>query len=329
MKTSKPATLDFPLHFRPYLKPVIWGGNRIASYKGVVSDLRNIGESWEISAVPGHVSVVDRGSLKGMSLNDLMEEYGRDLVGTRVFERFGKLFPLLIKFLDAAEDLSVQVHPDDEMAGRRHNCQGKTEMWRVIEARPDAKLYVGFKDKLNPEEYAMRVATNTIMDAVCSYDSKPGDAFFLPAGCIHAIGGGNLLAEIQQTSDISYRVYDYDRRDHDGNPRQLHLEEASEAMDFGVGVEYKIPEGNLLLADCSHFVVREWRLTDEEIQLSRDRDSFAVVMCMKGSVKVRYALSPEAPHHSLTINSGDTWLFPSTLRSIYASGPAEILVVRS
>lgn len=213
--------LKEPLHFSPYLKSVIWGGEAIAPFKGIVTDQKSIGESWEISAVPGKVSVVDRGTFKGKSFTELIEEFGPALVGGKVYETYGKNFPLLIKIIDAKDNLSVQVHPDDELAEKRHHCPGKTEMWHIIDTAPGAKIYVGLKQSITPDEYEHRVADNTIMDVIDSYDSAPGDTFFLPAGRIHAIGAGNLLAEIQETSDITYRIYDYDRRDADGNPRLL------------------------------------------------------------------------------------------------------------
>ena len=166
--------LDRPIHFAPYLKSVIWGGERIAPYKGILTDQSSIGESWELSAVPGHVSVVDRGPFAGKSLTDLIAGYKEDLVGREIYRRFGTAFPLLIKFIDARADLSVQVHPDDELAARRHHCPGKTEMWHVIETAPDAKIYVGLKDRLTPDDYERRVADNTIMDVIDAYASRPG-----------------------------------------------------------------------------------------------------------------------------------------------------------
>ena len=191
------------LHFAPYLKSVIWGGERIAPFKGIATDQTCIGESWEISAVPGHVSVVDRGPLKGKKLTELINEYDAELVGEAIYRQFGVNFPLLIKLIDACDDLSVQVHPDDALAQKRHHCPGKTEMWHVIDTAPGAKIYVGLKEKTTPEDYERRVADNSIMDVIAAYDSAPGDTFFLPAGRIHAIGAGKLLAELQETSDIT------------------------------------------------------------------------------------------------------------------------------
>lgn len=293
--------------------------------------MESIGESWDISAVPGHVSVVDQGPLKGKSLTDLIDEYGAELVGKDIYDRFGKNFPLLIKIIDARADLSVQVHPDDELAEKRHHCPGKTEMWHVIETAPDAKIYVGLKEKITPDEYERRVADNSIMDVIASYDSAPGDTFFLPAGRIHAIGAGNILAEIQETSDITYRIYDYDRRDKDGNPRQLHTAEARDAIDYTVYPDYRSqPEGSML-ADCKYFAVRDFELGDTTVRLPRDRESFTIIMCLKGDVEVEYSTDePGAAIHFQRIGGGDTWLFPATVSDIKVTGPgAKILSIQA
>ena len=268
--------LDQAIHFSPYLKSVIWGGERLASYKGVATDQSSIGESWEISAVPGHVSVVDRGELKGKSLTELISIYGAELVGADIYKKYGENFPLLIKLIDARDDLSVQVHPDDA---------------------------------ISPYEYERRVADNTIMDVICAYDSAPGDTFFLPAGRIHAIGAGNLLAEIQETSDITYRIYDYDRRDKDGNPRQLHTEGARDAIDYRVYPSYMSEPVDSVLADCEYFVVRKYEVGGKPV--------------------VDYAVDAEAPRRSVTIGQGDTWLFPAVIRSIKVEGEGEILSVNA
>lgn len=321
--------LDRPIHFAPYLKSVIWGGERIAPYKGILTDQSSIGESWELSAVPGHVSVVDRGPFAGKSLTDLIAGYKEDLVGREIYRRFGTAFPLLIKFIDARADLSVQVHPDDELAARRHHCPGKTEMWHVIETAPDAKIYVGLKDRLTPDDYERRVADNTIMDVIDAYASRPGDTFFLPAGRIHAIGAGNLLAEIQETSDITYRIYDYDRRDKDGKPRELHTAEARDAIDYTVYPDYKSHPSDSLLADCQHFVTRKFTPADgEEVKIPRDRESFTVVICLEGEATLSWTTSDGA-RGTQKIVRGETWLFPAVLKDLAASGPAEILSVQA
>ena len=319
------------LHFAPYLKSVIWGGERIAPFKGIATDQTYIGESWEISAVPGHVSVVDRGPLKGKNLTELINEYGAELVGEAIYRQFGENFPLLIKLIDARDDLSVQVHPDDALAQKRHHCPGKTEMWHVIDTAPDAKIYVGLKEEITPEDYERRVADNSIMDVIASYDSAPGDTFFLPAGRIHAIGAGNLLAEIQETSDITYRIYDYDRRDEDGNPRQLHTAEARDAIDYTVYPDYRSnPEGSLL-ADCDYFIVDNIKSKDNEIiELPHTRESFTIVMCLDGEAEISCSTDSNDPdQQTLKIKRGETLLVPATLRSITATGKANLLSIQA
>ncbi|MGN0207202.1 MAG: type I phosphomannose isomerase catalytic subunit, partial [Muribaculaceae bacterium] len=223
-----------PLRFETYLKPVIWGGDKIAAFKGVECGRHDIGESWEISGVPGHESIVATGENKGLSLPEVIEKYKGDLVGWNVYRRFGNEFPLLIKLIDAKSNLSLQVHPDDNLARRRHNSLGKTEMWYIIDTDADARILAGMSKEIDADEYVRRVEDNTILDVVAEHNSHPGDLFFLPAGRIHAICAGNLLAEIQETSDITYRVYDYGRVDAYGRPRELHVDLAKDAIDYKV-----------------------------------------------------------------------------------------------
>lgn len=322
--------LSEPLHFAPYLKSVIWGGEQIAPYKGIETSQHEIGESWEISGVPGHVSVVDRGPLKGKTLSELIDIYGADLVGADVYKKYGKEFPLLIKIIDAKADLSVQVHPDDELAHKRHNCPGKTEMWYIMKTAPGAKIYAGLKEKITPDEYERRVADNSIMDVIAAYDSAPGDVFFLPAGRIHAIGAGNLLAEIQETSDITYRIYDYDRRGADGKPRELHTEQARDAIDYTVYPDYRnAPVSSLEkeadLVNCSHFDVRRILLDGiSEQQMNHTRCSFMIVMCLEGSAVLSYS-----DGKTVEISRGETLLFPAVLGNLKASGKGLLLQVES
>lgn len=322
--------LSEPLHFAPYLKSVIWGGEQIAPYKGIETSQHEIGESWEISGVPGHVSVVDRGPLKGKTLSELIDIYGADLVGADVYKKYGKEFPLLIKIIDAKADLSVQVHPDDELAHKRHNCPGKTEMWYIMKTAPGAKIYAGLKEKITPDEYERRVADNSIMDVIAAYDSAPGDVFFLPAGRIHAIGAGNLLAEIQETSDITYRIYDYDRRGADGKPRELHTEQARDAIDYTVYPDYRnapvsSSEKDADLVNCSHFDVRRILLDGiSEQQMNHTRRSFMIVMCLEGSAVLSYS-----DGKTVEITRGETLLFPAVLGNLKASGKGLLLQVES
>ena len=220
--------------FEPLLKQTIWGGSKIVTFKHLQSDLDNVGESWEISGVPGDESVVANGEWKGKTLNEVLVEMKDKLVGADNYQRFGNRFPLLIKFIDARQDLSIQVHPDDETAHKQGKPMGKTEMWYVMDSDEGASLKVGLKKKITPEEYARMVDDGTICDALGNYQVKSGDCFFIPAGRIHAICSGSFIAEIQQTSDVTYRIYDYKRKDKDGNYRQLHTKEAAEAIDYTV-----------------------------------------------------------------------------------------------
>ncbi len=309
-----------PIHFSPYLKPVIWGGNKIADLKGKDTNLNNIGESWEISSVAGHVSVVDDGPYKGKTLTELIDIFGAELVGTENFRRFGNRFPLLVKFIDAADNLSVQVHPDDRLAMKYNNSFGKTEMWVIINAEPKSKIYAGLSTEITPEEFSRRVADHTIMDVIAEYAATSGDVCFLPAGCIHAIGTGNVLVEIQQTSDITYRIYDYDRRDKDGNPRELHVDFAREAIDYAANDSCKIePQGQLLI-DCPYFVVH--RISDGGI-LPDTRDSFTIVICLEGTAKVSYQGG------EISIKHGDTYLFPASMRNLRIAPGATVLSVQA
>lgn len=318
--------LKAPLHFAPHLKSVIWGGDKIASFKKIKTDVSNIGESWEVSAIPGFVSVVDRGELKGQSLTDLTDRYGADLLGSDVVARFGNEFPLMIKFIDSSGDLSVQVHPGHELALSRHGCKGKTEMWHIIHASEGAKIYLGFKRDITPGEFNSLVAENRIMEVINSYDSAPGDTFFIPPGRIHAIGAGNLLVEIQESSDITYRIYDYDRRDAQGNPRELHSELAAEAIDYNGcpkhdGTHFS-PDGNPTrpLVNCSCFNVVRHDITDP-VELHNDRRSMMILMGIEGSSVISY------PDGETVLPAGDTLLLPASLGPASASGPATIISV--
>ena len=224
----------YPMIFKPILKKVIWGGSDICPFKGITPVQEGIGESWEVSHVAGDYSVVDNGELAGKNLDELIKTYGAQLLGKKVVDQFGETFPLLIKFIDARDDLSIQVHPDDELAKKRHNSFGKTEMWYVIDAADDATLYSGFSKQIDADEYVKRVQDGTIMDVLQRYTVDPGDVFFLPAGRVHAIGAGCFIAEIQQTSNITYRIFDYDRKGPDGKGRELHTELAKDAINYTV-----------------------------------------------------------------------------------------------
>lgn len=317
-----------PCHFTPYLKRVIWGGSRIPQYKGIETYMQNVGESWELSAVPGHVSVVDRGPYRGKTLDELVADFGESLLGSGNIERYGNHFPLLVKFIDAAQDLSVQVHPGDELARRRHKASGKNEMWSIIEADNGARIYSGFSHKIDKAEFKRRVADNTIMEVVAAHDSRPGDTFFIPSGRIHSIGAGNLLVEIQQSSDITYRIYDFDRRDENGKPRELHTGLAEEAIDFSVSDDYRnYPEGEKI-AECDNFIVHRLTLTDsgEPRLLPHERDAFTIIVCTDGSLTAT-SLAEGKPVKT-EIRRGETILFPASMTEIEVSGNATLLSVQ-
>lgn len=316
-----------PIRFKPYLKTVVWGGRRICRYKGIEQTEPDIGESWEISAVPGFESVVDGGNYSGLKITELINIYGAELVGDRVFEKYAGQFPLLVKLIDANDNLSVQVHPDDRLAAERHGCLGKTEMWYIIDAERDAKIYAGFKIKMSPEEYERRVRENSFVETLAEHDSHPGDVFFLPPGRVHTIGAGNLLAEIQQSSDITYRIYDYGRLDKDGNLRELHTALAKDAIDYEVCAEYKNASADTSDTDCEivrceHFTTRRLALhgtTDLEF----DKSSFTVVMCVEGNATLKYTEGETA------IKAGETLLLPAVLSAVSFQGNATILLSRA
>lgn len=315
-----------PIRFRPYLKTVIWGGNRICDFKGMDQTEPNVGESWEISAIPGHESVVEEGPYEGLKITELIGRYGKSLLGDEVYERFGANFPLLIKLIDANDNLSVQVHPNDQLAMERHGSRGKTEMWYIISSDDDARIYSGLRKALTPEEYERRVDEGSLMEVLATHSAQPGDVFFLPAGRIHAIGAGNLLAEIQESSDITYRIYDYGRRDKDGKTRELHTELAKDAIDFNVYQQYKTPAPHDddtmgLLASCEHFTTHRL-LLDGERDLQLDGHSFTVIMCVKGAATLSY------PSGEMTMHEGQTLLVPAALSYLYLAGHATLLLSR-
>jgi len=311
----------YPLKFKPYLCTKVWGGEKIAPFKGIYTTRNRIGESWEISAVEGHVSIVENGPLAGKSLTDLMNEYGAALVGRKVFKKYGSEFPLLIKFIDAKDDLSVQVHPTDEQAARiKPGLKGKTEMWYVVGADKGARLLSGLTQEITPEEYEEKVNDKTITDVLGRYDVHPGDVFFLPAGRIHAIGAGTFVAEIQQTSDITYRIYDYGRLGLDGKPRELHIEQAKAAIDYTVFPDYrtnysKIKNEETPLVSCKYFTTG---LFDVDKPVSKNLsalDSFVVVICVGGK-GVLVDNESDGSVHRIELRQGETLLVPATSSTI-------------
>lgn len=316
-----------PISFRPYLKTVIWGGNKICDYKGIPQEEPNIGESWEISEVPGHESVVADGTYERLSLTDLIERFGAELLGTEVARRYEGKFPLLIKFIDASDNLSVQVHPDDALAQKRHGSLGKTEMWYIIGADEGAKIYAGLNRRVTPDEYVRLVENDEFQTVLAIHDAAPGDVFFLPAGRVHAIGAGNLLAEIQESSDITYRIYDYGRRDAAGNTRELHTQQAKDAIDYNVYDDYKAAPADTgvkdcEIASCSHFSTRRL-IIDGSMELCLDATSFTVLICVSGSADI------EIEGRRRKIAAGQTVLLPAVVGDVTLTGEATILLTRS
>ncbi len=306
----------YPFTFKPILKKVIWGGSDICPFKGITPIENGVGESWELSHVEGNYSIVDNGELEGQSLDELIRTYGKELLGGKVMERFGTTFPLLIKFIDARDNLSIQVHPNDELAKKRHNSFGKTEMWYVIKAAEGAALYSGFSKQIDADEYVKRVEDNTIMDVLRRYDVRPGDVFFLPAGRVHAIGAGCFIAEIQQTSNITYRIYDYNRKDANGKGRELHTELAKDAIDYTLYPDYRTSyeaqaNAAVELADCKYFTTN---LLDLDKPMTRDfsgLDSFVVYICMEGNASIR-----DNEGHELSVHQGQTILIPASAKEV-------------
>lgn len=306
----------YPLKFAPIYKEKIWGGNKMKTILGKdFGKLPNCGESWELSGVEGNVSVVSNGYLAGNSLEELVEVYMGDLVGDKVFENFGNEFPLLIKFIDANDDLSIQVHPDDELAAERHNSYGKTEMWYVLQADPGSKLQSGFNREVDQETYIEKLENGELTSILNFEEVAPGDVFFIPAGRVHAIGKGILLAEIQQTSDVTYRIYDYERLDASGNIRELHNDLAIDAIDFTVWPEYKskyTPRANesVELVKCNYFTTNLLELNRKLEKDYNQLDSFVIYMCLDGELNL------ETESGSEKFRKGETILLPASIENV-------------
>lgn len=300
----------YPLKFRPIFKQTIWGGNKLRDYLHKTLAPENTGESWELSAVKGNVSVAKNGPLAGKDLDFLCKHFGPELLGEKVCARTGNDFPLLFKFIDAAKDLSVQVHPNDELARSRHNSFGKTEMWYVLQADKGARLMSGFSEETDKAEYPELVQSGEIIDRLGSYEVTAGDCFFIPAGRIHAIGAGLVVAEVQQTSDITYRIYDYHRKGPDGKERQLHTDLALDAVDFTVQSDARthyIARLNqaVTAVQCPFFTVNVLELQGTVQRNLQEQKSFVVYMCAKGQAEL------ECAGHKLPLQTGETILIPA------------------
>ena len=307
----------YPLKFQPILKNKIWGGQKLQQVLNKPTTSTEAGESWEISDVEGDTSVVSNGSLKGTSLKTLMDTYTSDLMGAKNFRQFGTKFPLLIKFIDAKQDLSVQLHPNDQLAKERHNSFGKTEMWYVVQADPDSNLIVGFNQDMTQELYLKHLKDKTLQ-SILNFDAvKPGDTYFIEVGRIHAIGAGVLLAEIQQTSDITYRVYDWDRVDSDGNERELHNDIALEAFDFDMPDNFRVDytkDSNTPteLVSCPYFTTNVMDV-NERISKENTHDSFMIYMCVDGNARI------EVDGNQTEISMGETVLIPACIKQFSIS----------
>lgn len=299
----------YPLKFNPILKSTIWGGEKIVPYKQIVADGQHkVGESWELSGVKNSESVVSNGPLAGLALSELIEREGTRLMGKANYERFGNEFPLLIKFIDACDDLSIQVHPNDELANARHGLNGKTEMWYVVSADEGARLRSGFARQVTPEEYVASVDNNTVTDLLAEHEIKSGDVFFLPAGRIHSIGAGAFIAEIQQTSDITYRIYDFNRRDAHGNMRELHTELARDAISYDVEDDYRThyeecDNNEIKLVSCRYFTTSMYNFTSRKRIELYDKDSFVVLIVVAGK-----AVITDDGGHETDVHQGETVL---------------------
>lgn len=312
------------IKFRPILKQVLWGGNKIIPFKQLDAEMEQVGESWEVSGVKDNESIVANGQYEGMKLNDLVALLKGDLVGKENYERFGNEFPLLIKFIDASKQLSIQVHPNDEQAKAKGLKRGKTEMWYIMESAPDATLLSGLKRTITSEEYKAMVENDTITDALCEYRVGEGDVFYLPAGRIHSIGAGTFLAEIQETSDVTYRIYDFKRKDKDGNYRQLHTEAAAECIDYSVENDYRTKyearknEG-VELAQCAHFTTSVYDLDEPMLLDYSELDSFVVLIALSGECTL------STGDAETQLRAGETVLLPATTQTLNVSGTVKFL----
>jgi len=314
----------YPLHFEPILKERIWGGTKLKTELHKTIPYETTGESWEISTVAGDVSVVSNGEYNQQNLQVLINEFPEEILGTAVHKKFGTDFPLLFKFLDAREDLSIQVHPNDALAKAKHNSFGKTEMWYVMQAEENARILVGFKDDSNPETYLQHLKDKTIISILDSIPVKSGDAFMLNTGTVHAIGAGILLAEIQQTSDITYRIYDFDRTDSTGHLRELHTDLALEAINYNKisseSLYSKTENESNTIVDCPYFTTNYLKVTDL-INIQKSKETFTVYMCVDGDCSITYN------GKSQSLAKGQTVLIPAALSSYGINGNATLLEI--
>ena len=307
----------YPLKFEPILKQTLWGGDKIIPFKHLNETLPNVGESWEVSAVEGSESVVANGADKGYTLPEMVRKYKEELVGEANYARFGNKFPLLIKFIDAKLDLSIQVHPGDELAKKRHNSFGKNEMWHVIAADKGAKLISGFAEEITPKEYKDRVHNGTFAEVLQTCAIEPGDVFYVPAGRVHGIGAGAFVAEIQQTSDITYRIFDYNRKDKDGKSRELHTSQAMDAINFSdvqddFRTEYeRVQNEPVEMVASPYFTTSVYDMTEEITCDYSELDSFVIFICVEGSCRLT-----DDNQNEITLRAGETVLLPAAVQEV-------------
>ena len=307
----------YPLKFEPILKQTLWGGDKIIPFKHLNETLPNVGESWEVSAVEGSESVVANGADKGYTLPEMVRKYKEELVGEANYARFGNKFPLLIKFIDAKLDLSIQVHPGDELAKKRHNSFGKNEMWYVIAADKGAKLISGFAEEITPKEYKDRVHNGTFAEVLQTCAIEPGDVFYVPAVRVHGIGAGAFVAEIQQTSDITYRIFDYNRKDKDGKSRELHTSQAMDAINFSdvqddFRTEYeRIQNEPVEMVASPYFTTSVYDMTEEITCDYSELDSFVIFICVEGSCRLT-----DDNQNEITLRAGETVLLPAAVQEV-------------
>lgn len=304
----------YPFLFKPNLHTVVWGGNQLRPYKGLEPSDEPIGESWEVSTVPTSTSIVINGVYAGKNLVSIVNEQPDAILGKKVNEKYKGQLPLLVKFIDAKRDLSIQVHPNDEMAQRVHGKMGKSEMWYVIKADEGAHLYAGFKQEITPYEYQKRVEDGSITDVLADHQVKAGDVFYLPAGRVHAICGGILLAEVQQSSDVTYRIFDYNRPGMDGKPRELHTELAAQALDYHVVDNYRteyVESSNkaVQIIDSPYFSVRVMQISKPFHRDLKKYDSFIITMCIEGDSKIRVRSTGE----EILLKQGNSTLIPAAI----------------
>lgn len=319
--------INYPILFTPILQDKIWGGSKLGQLLGKDTKKLKVGESWEISDVEGFVSIVSNGSEKGKNLNDLIKEYGAELLGESIYKRYGDHFPLLIKFIDAKKDLSVQLHPNDELAKQRHNSFGKTEMWYVMQADEGARLNIGFNKDLDKREFLDYLDKGEIVDILNFEKVQKGDAVFINTGKVHAIGSGVLLAEIQQTSDITYRIYDWDRVDDDGKSRELHTALALDAIEYkkkdDYWLDYEKPENvSSNITSCDYFTTNFLPVTNDLVKDYTELDSFVIYMCVDGMAEI------SIENHSEQIRKGQTVLIPANTKEVkITSEKSELLEI--